>query len=130
MAPTTYYEEVQYFRQPWLWALLTISGVPAALLGIVSILSEADAGTNVPMWTGLVFAVVFGPFVLLYRANLRIQARDDDLMLRLWPFHLRARTIPYEDMDSITITEISPTTDFGGVGVAIPALVLSLGHSI
>ena len=36
-------------------------------------------------------------------------------MLRLWPFHLRARTIPYKDMDSIT--EISPTTDFGGVGV-------------
>lgn len=117
MAPTTHYEEVQYFRQPWLWALLTISGVPAALLGIVSILSEADAGTNVPMWIGFVLAIVFGPFVLLYRANLRIEARDNDLMLRLWPFHLRARTIPYKDIDSITITEISPITDFGGVGV-------------
>jgi hypothetical protein len=117
VAPTTHYEEVQYFRQPWLWALLTISGVPAALLGIVSVLSEADAGTDVPIWIGLVLAVVFGPFVLLYRANLRIEVRDTDLMLRLWPFHLRARTIPYTDIDSIAITEISPTADFGGVGV-------------
>jgi hypothetical protein len=35
------------------------------------------------MWIGLVLAVVFGPFVLLYRANLRIEARDNDLLLRL-----------------------------------------------
>ena len=117
MAPTTHYEEVQYFRQPWLWTLLIISGVPAILLGIVSILSEADAGTTVPMWIGFVLAVVFGLFILLYRANLRIEARDNDLTLRLWPFHLRARTIPYKDIDSITITEISPITDFGGGGV-------------
>jgi hypothetical protein len=78
---------------------------------------ESDAGTTVSMWIELVLPVAFGPFVLLYRANLRIEARDNDLMLRLWPFHLRARTIPYKDMDSITITEISPITDFGGVGV-------------
>jgi hypothetical protein len=38
-------------------------------------------------------------------------------MLHLWPFLLGARTIPYKDIGSLTITEISPTTDFGGVGV-------------
>jgi hypothetical protein len=53
----------------------------------------------------------------LHRANLRIEARDNNLMLRLWPFHLKARTIPYNDMDLIIIIDISPITDFGGVGV-------------
>ena len=119
MAPTTHYEEIQYFRQAWLWALLVISGVPVALLGIVSVVADADAGTNVPLQVAVVLAVVFGPFVLLYRANLRIEVRDDALILRLWPFHLRARRVSYEEIDSITATEISPMGDFGGLGVRL-----------
>jgi hypothetical protein len=119
MVPATHYEETQYFRQTWLWALLVISGVSAALLGIVGVITDAGAGTNVPLWVAVVLAVVFGPFVLLYRANLRIEARDDALMLRLWPFHLRARRIPYAEIDSITAVEISPMGDFGGLGVRI-----------
>jgi hypothetical protein len=117
VAPTTYYEETQYFRQAWLWALLVVSGVPAALLGIVGVVADAD--TNVLLWVTVVLAVVFGPFVLLYRANLRIEAQDDALILRLWPFHLRARRVPYSEMDAITATEISPMGDFGGLGVRI-----------
>lgn len=120
MKATTHYEETQYFRQAWLWALLVISCVPAALLGIVAVLADAGAGTNVSLWVAVVLAVVFGPFVLFYRANLRIEARDDALMLRLWPFHLRARRVQYGEIDSISAVEISPIGDFGGVGVRIP----------
>jgi hypothetical protein len=119
MATTTHYEETQYFRQTWLWALLVISGVPAALLGTVGVVTESGAGTNVLLWVAVVLVVVFGPFIILYRANLRIEARDDALMLRLWPFHLRARRVPYAEMDAITATEISPMGDFGGLGVRI-----------
>lgn len=32
-------------------------------------------------------------------------------------YQFRARTIPYEDVAAITVTEVSPTADFGGVGV-------------
>ena len=119
VASTTHYEETQYFRQPWLWALLVISGVPAALLGIVAVTTDAEAGTNAPLWIGVVLVVVFGPFVILYRATLRIEARDDALLLCLWPFHLRARRIPYAEIESITATEISPMADLGGLGVRI-----------
>ncbi len=119
MATIIHYEETQYFRQTWLWALLVISGVPAALLGIVGVVTESGAGTNVLLWVAVVLVVVFGPFMILYRANLRIEARDDALMLRLWPFHLRARRIPYAEIDSITAVEISPISDFGGLGVRI-----------
>ncbi len=119
MATIIHYEETQYFRQTWLWALLVISGVPAALLGIVGVFTESGAGTNILLWVAVVLVVVFGPFMILYRANLRIEARDDALMLRLWPFHLRARRIPYAEIDSITAAEISPMSDFGGLGVRI-----------
>ncbi|MFB6251745.1 MAG: hypothetical protein ABEI27_08685 [Halobellus sp.] len=119
MAPTTYYEETQYFRQTWLWALLVISGVPAAVVGITAVATDADAGTNVPLWIGIILALVSGPFVLFYCANLRIEVRDTALRLRLWPFHLRTRTVPYADVASITATEISPMKEFGGVGVRL-----------
>mgnify|MGYP007091089373 FL=1 len=119
MAPAIHYEETQYFRQTWLWALLAISGVPAALLGIVGVVADAGAGTNVLLWVAVVLAVVFGPVILLYRANLRIEARDEALLLRLWPFHLRARRVQYAEIDSITATEISPVGDFGGLGVRV-----------
>ncbi|MFC7230108.1 hypothetical protein N0B31_22165 (plasmid) [Salinirubellus salinus] len=119
MASTAHYEETQYFRQTWLWALLVISGVPAALLGIVGVIADAGPGTNVLLWVAVVLVVVFGPLVLLYRANLRIEARDDALILRLWPFHLRARKVPYAEIESITTTEISPMGDFGGLGVRV-----------
>ncbi|ERH02633.1 MAG: hypothetical protein J07HN6_00671 [Halonotius sp. J07HN6] len=127
MTATTHYAETQYFRQAWLWALLVISSVPAALLGIVAIVTDADAGTNVPLWVGIVLAAVVGPLILFYRANLRIEARDTALRLRLWPFHLRSRTVSYSDIESITATEISPISDFGGVGVRLQPSVYRWG---
>jgi hypothetical protein len=119
VTPTTHYEEIQYFRQAWLWALLVISSVPAALVGVVAIVADATPSTNVPLWVGVILTVVFAPFVVFYRANLRIEARDEDLTLRLWPFHLSARKVSYEEIDSITATEISPMGEFGGVGVRV-----------
>jgi hypothetical protein len=127
VASTTHYEETQYFRQTWLWALLVIGGVPAALLGVTAVVTDADAGTNVPLWTGIILALVVGPFVVLSRANLRIEVRDTGLRLRLWPFHLRARTVPYADIASITATEISPLGEFGGVGVRLQPTVSRWG---
>ena len=32
-------------------------------------------------------------------------------------YQFRARTIRYEDVAAITVTEVSPTADVGGVGV-------------
>jgi hypothetical protein len=119
VTPTAHYEETQYFRQPWLWALLLVSGVPAALLGVFGVVADATPSTNVPLWIGVILTVVFGPFIVFYRANLRIEVRDEDLTLRLWPFHLRARRISYAEIDSITATEISPMGDFGGLGVRL-----------
>jgi hypothetical protein len=119
VAPTIHYEETQYFRQAWLWALLVGSGIPAALLGIGAVVTDAEASTNAPLWAAIVLVVVFGPLILFSRSNLRIEVHDDVLLLRLWPFHLRARRVPLGEIDSITAMEISPMGDFGGLGVRI-----------
>jgi hypothetical protein len=96
-------------------------------VGILAVAVDADAGTNSPLWAGVILAVVISPFVLLYWANLRIEAGDEALMLRLWPFHLRARRVPYAEIDSVTATEISPMADFGGLGVRIQPMFYRWG---
>lgn len=113
----THYSETQRFRQGWLWALLLVSAVPSGLLGIASITADSDPGTNVPLWTAVILLLVFGPLVVLYRSNLRIEVRDDGLALRLWPLHLRERTVPCTDVESVIVRDISAMSDFGGVGI-------------
>lgn len=76
VAPTTHYEETQRFRQRWLWALLLISAFPAGLVGIVSIVTDTDARTNIFLWIGILVVPIAGPLVLIYAANLRINAHD------------------------------------------------------
>jgi len=116
---TVHYSERQYFRQDWLWALLLVGSVPAALLASVAVAVDSDPGTNVPLVIGVILFLVFSPLVLFYYANLRVEVRDDGLALRLWPLHLRARTIPCEEIESVRPTEISPMSEFGGVGIRL-----------
>jgi hypothetical protein len=116
---TVHYSERQHFRQDWLWALLLVGSVPAALLASVAIAVDSAPGTTVPLWIAVVLLLVFGPLVGFYYANLRIEVRDNGLSFRLWPIHLRARTITCEEIESIRATEISPMGEFGGVGIRL-----------
>lgn len=111
------YEETQRFRQEWLWALLVISAIPAGVVGVVAVVT--DAGTNSGPWVGIVLATVVGPLVVVYDANLRIEGRDDALLLRLWPLHLRPRRVSCDGITRVTVVELSPLSDFGGVGVRV-----------
>ncbi|MUV90225.1 hypothetical protein GJ629_10260 [Halapricum sp. CBA1109] len=116
---TVHYSERQRFRQGWLWALLLVSSLPAALIGVVAVAVDSDPGTNVPLWVAFVLLVVFAPLVVFYRATFRVEVRDDGLAFRLWPLHLSYRTVTCSDIETVTPTEISPFGDFGGVGVRL-----------
>lgn len=117
--PTPDYSETQHFRQDWLWALLLFGSVPAALLAIVAIAVDSDPNTNVPLWIGVVIALVFGPLVGFYYATLRLEVDEDGLRIRLWPLHLRARTVPCSDIERVEVIDISPMGDFGGLGIRL-----------
>lgn len=116
---TTHYSETQYFRQDWLWALLLVGSVPAGVLAVVAILADSAPGEDVTVPLAIVSLLVFGPLVVLYRANLDIRVQDDGLRLKLWPFHLRARTVACADIERVRVTDISPMGDFGGVGIRL-----------
>jgi len=124
-----HYSERQYFRQDWLWALLLVGSVPAALLASVAVAVDSDPGTNVPLVIGVILVLVFSPLVLFYYANLDLEVRDDGLALRLWPLHLRSRTISCAEIESVRATEISPMGEFGGVGIRLQPTLYRWGIS-
>lgn len=112
------YSERQYFRQGWLWALLLVSSLPAALLGVVAVLDGAGGLTaTATLWIGVVVLLVVGPLIGFYHARLEVSVREDGLVVRLWPLQLRRRRVPCTDIEAVRWVEVSPMADFGGVGV-------------
>lgn len=126
---TTLFEERQYFRQDWLWALLIVSTLPAYVLvvvvvddagGLTSEISPLLAGITVAMW---------GPLLLFYEALLVTEVRTDGLYLKLWPVHLSARHVPCETIEATQQESFSPMGEYGGIGVRHNPTVFRWGIS-
>lgn len=116
--PAAAYSERQYFRQDWLWALLVVSSVPAAIVGVAAVLDDnGGLTTDATLWVAVVLLLVFGPLVGFYYARLEVSVDEGGLGLRLWPLQLRRRRVSCADIEAVRTVDISPMGDFGGVGV-------------
>jgi hypothetical protein len=110
------FREVQRFRQDWLWALLIVGSVPAAVLATTAIVAEDGLTGSLPTLL-IVQALVFGPLVAFHRAALVTEVRNDGLYLKLFPLHLSARRVPCEAIERIEAREVDAFGEFGGVGI-------------
>ena len=94
------FREVQRFRQPWLWALLTV-------VSLVSIVASGPLGV-----------VIAGGIVLfMWSLRLETEVRDDGLYLKFAPFHRSFRHVPWSEMDSFEAVTYRPIRDYGGWGI-------------
>jgi hypothetical protein len=124
------YSERQYFRQDWLWALLLVSSVPAAIVVVAVLHDSGGLTTDAAFWIVAVLSLVFGPIVAFYYARLEVSVDEDGLALRLWPLQLRQRLVPCTDIEAVRTVDISPMGDFGGVGVRYDLSVYRWGVRI
>jgi hypothetical protein len=114
----TLFEETQRFRQPWLWALLVVSTLPAFVLVVVVVVDDAGGLTaDIYPMLGAITLLMWGPLVFFYRAELRTEVRTDGLYLKLFPLHLSVRHVPCEAIETHATTSFSPIGEYGGVGV-------------
>jgi hypothetical protein len=114
----TLFEERQYFRQDWLWALLLVSTLPTYSLVVVVIVEDAGGlGPGVyPELLGLTL-LVWGPLLVFYKAVFVTEVRADGLYLKLWPLHLSFRHVPCKAIESHSQESFSPMGEYGGIGV-------------
>ncbi|MBP2146090.1 hypothetical protein J2129_001544 [Methanofollis sp. W23] len=114
------YREVQHFTSPWLWGLLIfIAGliwwgaVQQLVLGIPFGNNPAsDEGIAV---VALIFGILFPLFFVV--TNLTLEVRDDGIYYRFFPFHLRFRAIPWEEITRLEACTYRPFAEFGGWGI-------------
>lgn len=93
------FHETQRMRQPWIWALLALSAVPAFVFNSV---------------VGLVVILTVAAFV--YSIRLITEVRTDGIYIRFAPIHRSFRRLPFDQIDRVERTEFGLLT-YGGIGL-------------
>ncbi|GKZ13979.1 hypothetical protein [Haladaptatus sp. T7] len=112
------FRETQRFRQGWLWAFLLVTNVPILiLLGVVFADEYGGLTPEAIRVGGLTLLALVLPLVLIHRAALVTEVRDDGVYLKFFPFHLRFRRIPFGEIEAVEAAEYSAMRDYGGWGI-------------
>jgi hypothetical protein len=109
------FEEVQAFRQPWLWGLL----LAVFLLGAVGFgrdfLSGPDKARSVAV-PAVIFVLLWGG-LCLFLYSLRLTTRVDHRHLHVRFFPLLRKSIPLEDIARWEARTYRPILEYGGWGL-------------
>ncbi len=112
------FEEQQYFRQPWMWAILLF----VVLTPIVAVVMAGSSGTaeaSRALYLTLPL-VLLGDLLLLlvfWKMNLCTRVDHDGLSVQFFPFHWKPKRIPLEKVKSFAAVQYSPLRDYGGWGI-------------
>lgn len=103
------YEEVQQFRQPWLWYLLITSSLTGVLPVIVVAFADNDTSVREAV---LVIAIVLGITLLnlaaFYYVRLEVRFSDEGIHYRWWPFFRAFSLLRWKDIDHVSIQKYTP----------------------
>ena len=121
-ANSTYplYQETQYFRQVWLWALVLFISLLSLYGAFQQLFLRQPFGNNpAPNSVMVVLAIIFdiGLPLFMYTANLTIEVRSDGLYFRYFPFHLSFHRIASEEIRGYEACTYRPIKDYGGWGI-------------
>ena len=117
--PHSVFQEKQYFRQFWVWALTIVSSVLTLIalkfafpypvpqdqmwLFWVGIVSGCSSAIGVPLF-----------FLLVY---LRTEVRAEGVYYKFVPLQRRFRYIPFDKIKSFRVVQYRPIADYGGWGI-------------
>lgn len=94
------FTETQRFES-WISVLVVVTGVPVpVILGVVM-------GVR-GVLLGIVLALA--PLALVIPGRLRTEVTDDGLSIRFFPFHLRARRVPFSEIESVERIHLSASS--------------------
>jgi hypothetical protein len=103
------FEETQPFDQVWLWVLMGFELIFVLIVMLASGVSFLDM--VMPMGViGLALGLL---------SAIRLYTRIDHVGIhfRMWPFHWRWQTIPWDDIDQVYVRKYSPIREYGGWGI-------------
>lgn len=108
------FQEVQQFRQRWLW--LVLLGLSALVLALTATSILGSGNESKPLWIlGLVIVVFIANTVLFAILKLNTEVNADGVLIHYFP--LKRRWIPRDRIQSATVRTYRPLRDYGGWGI-------------
>ncbi|MBI1221618.1 MAG: hypothetical protein GC180_03355 [Bacteroidetes bacterium] len=115
------FNEVQRFRQWWMWVILIICD--GTLIGGAwqQWSQEEMFKDRMSDDMGLLFSIgmllLVNILFLVFRLETSIY--DEGIVVRYFPFHLRAREFSWKDISSAEVRTYSPIREYGGWGLRL-----------
>ncbi|MBD2543110.1 DUF6141 family protein [Planktothricoides raciborskii] len=121
---TLLFREVQQFRQPWIWIVLTGTSVTALWAALSPFFLDSDWQDHWVLHIILIlFGLIFGiglPWVF-YVTKLVTEIRSDGLVISFYPLLFSPIKIYFKNMQNCTAIKYKPLQEYGGWGVRLGA---------
>jgi hypothetical protein len=113
------FRETQRFKQWWVWALLIASNGLVLVLLLTRFQSLLTGAETVKAYAVLALGafMLIAPTVLFLFIRLDTIIDHDRIAVRLYPFHIRYRYYPKEEVASCTLRTYRPLGEYGGWGL-------------
>lgn len=114
--------EVQYMAKEQMIMAVVVWGITIfswAVFAVQIVLGISVGNNPAPDYMVWLIMLSFGIVFPLVMFSLRLQTRvaDDELQYRYYPFHIRWRTIGFDEIKKVKFTEYSGLKEFGGWGI-------------
>jgi hypothetical protein len=121
---TLLFREVQQFRQPWIWIVLTGTSVTALWAALSPFFLDYNWEEHWILHIILIlFGLVFGiglPWVF-YVTKLITEIRSDGLVISFYPLLFSQIKITFKNIQSCEAIQYKPLQEYGGWGVRLGA---------
>lgn len=115
---TNYYIEVQKINKLFFVVIIIFAGlVPIVSISIALLQNDIERSSSLSMVT--IFGYLLSIAIILLFVLLKLETRitTDGIYYRLFPFTLRFRRIPFNEIRSYFIRKYNPITEYGGWGI-------------
>lgn len=115
---TNYYIEVQKINKLFFVVIIIFAGlVPIVSISIALLQNDIERSSSLSMVT--IFGYLLSIAIILLFVLLKLETRitADGIYYRLFPFTLRFRRIPFNEIRSYFIRKYNPITEYGGWGI-------------
>lgn len=119
---TLLFREVQQFRQPWIWLVLTGTSLTALWAALSPFFLDSNWQENWVLHIVLIlFGLIFGiglPWIF-YVTKLVTEIRSDGLLISFYPLLFSQIRIPFKNIQKCTAIQYKPLQEYGGWGVRL-----------
>jgi len=121
------FQEVQRFRQAFLWIPLTL--LTSFVSGTTLFIMVRQLVQEIPFENGALsdaqllaigsMVIAFNAAILLFFvvAKMQTEVTTDGLYVRFFPFHRRTRKISLDDVETVSAVEYRALLEYGGYGI-------------